>query len=226
MAAGEAGEDEGMAVIVRTKLIEVVDALAVLGVPYEVLRDALLAGEIERDACTPHDPAGTPGYNAWSRCVRTLRDRLCPEPYNWEARDDNNLPLVMNVERRLAIVVASGDKATGQFGDGIGIPTTKYPMGPIVIEAVEENRRQFDLPFPDQKKPARPSRTTTYVLLRHRIRETLYAELSLPYVLGDDNRVDEWAERNILEPLTLDAPPSPTGDTDTGDIDVPVRRRS
>jgi hypothetical protein len=213
-----------MAAIVRTNPIEVVDALAALGIPLQHLMDALLAGEIERDACTPHDPPGTPGYNSWSRCVRTLRDRFCPAPLNWGARNDNNLPMIVNQADTIAIVVATGDETTGQAGHGIPTPTTKYPVGPITIEAVEENRKQLEL-FPTQAPKNSGALVKTYVLLRRRIGDKLYAELSLPSTLRKDNRVEEWAERNVIEPISMQTSPTPTEETETEEIDVPVRRR-
>src|SRR5437899_1152477 len=102
------GEVTGMAVIIRTKSVEVIDALAAIGIPIKHLQEAVLAGECERDACTPNDPPGTPGYVAWSRTVRTLRDRFRPAPFNWESRNDNNLPIIVNPEKTIAIVVATG----------------------------------------------------------------------------------------------------------------------
>jgi len=44
----------------------------------------------------------------------------------------------------------------------------------------------------------------TWFLLRNRIDETVYAELSLPAAIGDDGRVEEWIERIILPPISLD----------------------
>src|SRR5439155_15293899 len=103
-------------------------------------------------------------------------------------------------------------------------PTTKYPLGTITIEAVEENRKQLEL-FPSQKPPKQSGLVKTYVLLRHRIGDKLHAELSVPSALRKDNRVEEWVERNILEPITMQTPPTPTEETETEEIDVPVRRR-
>ena len=115
----------GRAVVVLSKPTEVTDALAEIGLSFDVLRDAMLAGETARDSCTANDPSNAAGFDAWARTVRALRERLTLA--GWVRNDSDGLPTVIAPSGEIAIVVATGDEATG---DRDKTPKTKYPKGP------------------------------------------------------------------------------------------------
>jgi hypothetical protein len=217
--------------VVRERPIEVTDALSALGLNFEILRDAILAGETARDACTANDPSNAAGFDAWARTVRSLRERLIA--WAWTRVDADGLPTIISPSGSIAIAVAAGDEGTGKAEAS---PKTKYPKGPATIAVVTRNRTQLEFWESNEEQVTVPNPTPqTWFLLRSRMDDTVYAELSLPAAIGDDGRVEEWAERIVLAPISLDprggilAPPSPdpSGLGDRGEaIEVPVRRRT
>ena len=65
------------------------------------------------------------------------------------------------------------------------------------------------------------------MLVRRRTPELVCIELSLPATIGDDGRVDGWAARIILEPISIEPTPQPYRSSDQGDsIEVKVVRRT
>ena len=92
-----------------------------LGLPAELLREAVLAGEHHRASTTELDPPSAPGYYAWSRTVRHVSEML--KVRGWVRIDDRGLPLVVNPATKIAIAVMSGDEGTGVAS---GQPRTKH----------------------------------------------------------------------------------------------------
>ena len=113
--------------------IEVTNALTELGLTNEILREAILTGEAARDNCTANDPPSAPGFAAWARTVRALREILLPN--NWSKNDDNNLSTVVSPDGSFAIAVVTGDEGSGQAG---AKPQTKYPKGPATIAVIDK----------------------------------------------------------------------------------------
>src|SRR5688572_27925461 len=97
-------------VIIHTA-IEVISALAALGLDLEMLTEAVLEGEESRDGCTENDPPGAGGYFSYSRTVRRLREILIPR--GWKRATDVNFPLVVSPNGKIAIAVSLGDDGTG-----------------------------------------------------------------------------------------------------------------
>ena len=198
--------------------IEVVDALAELGLSWDVLREAMLGGEGERDECTANDPPGAPGFFSYARTTRRLGELLIPS--GWTRQDKENLALVVSPSRDIAIAVSTGDEGTGVHY----LPArSKYPKGPATVTAVEQNR-QLLLFHNESQKTTPPAAWRTWLLLRRRVGNKLYCELSLPYSVGEDDRVEEWTRRIIFDPISFE--PSINDGDDTGDpivINVPRR---
>lgn len=211
----------GRAVVVLSRQAEVTDALAEIGLSFDVLRDAMLAGETARDSCTANDPSNAAGFDAWARTVRALRERLTLA--GWVRDDSDGLPMVTSPSGAIAIVVATGDEATG---DRDKTPKTKYPKGPATVAVVERNSQQGDLFRPPVEMVSVPNpNLKTYFLLRRRVDDFVLSELSVPDAIGDDGRVEDWARRIILEPISLN-PQTGGGLPDRGEeITVNVRRR-
>src|SRR5689334_19316059 len=112
------------ATVIRTSAIEVVDALAQMGLTVENLTEAILRGEIARDSCTANDAPGAPGFYAWNGTVRALRDILMPD--GWDRNDDVCYSRVISPDKSIAIAVVTGDDGTGKRD---ACPKTKYPKG-------------------------------------------------------------------------------------------------
>lgn len=189
------------------------------GLTKEILIEVIKRSEIARDSCTKNDPPSTPGYNAWSTTVRALRDLLVPQ--GWERNDDQNYSTVISPAKDIAIAVATGNDATG---DETREPNTKYPRGAATQAAVDENKLLYSLFAPTPEEEAEAKRAT-WILLKKRVDDTAYAELSLPASMTKDGFVEEWDTRIILDPILID--PSVILDDDlTDDIDIPVIRKS
>jgi hypothetical protein len=215
--------------VIRERLTEVTDSLSALGLSINVLQDSILAGETARDMCTANDPSNAAGFDAWARSIRSLREQLVAS--GWTRGDAGGLPVVISPSGSLAITIATGDEGTGKPEAS---PKTKCAKGRTTIALVTRNRTQRDFFESDEEEVnvANPQ-ADTWFLLRNRIDEAVFAELSLPAAIGDDGRVEEWIERIILPAISLDPrggilqDPSSDSGRDRGEaIDVPVRRRS
>ena len=210
---------------VRTGTIDVVNALAELDptLTKERLQQSMLEGETARDGCTANDPPSTPGYIAWARTVKGLRDVLIP--LGWTKNDDVNFSTAISPHKGIAIAVATGDESTGQPQL---IPKTKYAKGPATLAAVEMNKLQLELfgTSPALTETGAISGPQTWMLMRRRTGDTLFSELSLPDGAGYDGRIETWAVRIILEPFILEPNPFPEDDESEDPIDIPIRRRS
>ena len=205
----------------KTSPREVADALSELGLTVEILSDAILRGENARDACTINDAPSAPGFYSWSGTVRALRDILIP--LGWIRNDDVNYSRVVNETLNIAISVATGDEGTGNRNMS---PKTKYPKGPATQAAVITNQGNLFSTESPEPEAESDEKWTTWMLLRKRTGDTVFAELSLASLMSKDGQVERWETRIILEPMTFE-PVFDVGD-DSGEpqIDVLVRRRS
>lgn len=217
-----------MAILVRP--IEVDSGLASLGVTEEILRDAVLAGELERVSCTPLDPLSHPGSSAWGLTVRRLRESLLPR--GWRQENVQALPLTVEPELGIAISVNAGSEATGVAGLN---PTTKHQKGRLLRDQVVENRRQLNLFETDRRFIPTPeeSERLTWILLIHSTynprssnegEQVARCELSLPAEVDEAGFVSQWETRIILQPVRLDGYPSPNRgeDEEDGDVEIDV----
>ena len=181
------------------------ERLETLGISRQILHDAIMAGEAARATCTSNDPPILPGLLAWGRTVRALSELLAP--LGWKRRDEGNYSTIEDGRLGIAIAVATGDEATGDAG---AIPRTKYPKGPTTARAVERNNQQLRL-FEDlnEESPADESTDVqialTWILLIARIDDEVRFELSLPAKIGDDERIEAWTERLILDPFRVNS---------------------
>lgn len=215
-----------MLAVVYQEFAEIDSRLYELGLRQEHLREPVMQGMLLRSDCTDNDPPLFPGYSAWARTVRTLREKLIP--LNWTRNDEGGYSLCVNPGGTLAIAVATGDENTGNPSE---MPLTKSPKGPRTQLAIEINQQQgylFD-DFPEVGSSELPnSDRTTWVLLQHydQGRKEVRFELSLP--MSYSGKIDGWSERIIFGSLPFDkslsipVPMLPN----LPDIDVPLRRRA
>lgn len=214
----------------------VVRSLDLLGLDEDALHQAIRFGELHRNSCTANDPANLPGLLTWGRTTRGLRELLAPR--GWYADRLNKLEVAMRRDGRVAVVVGTGDAMTGIYSVDAGMdwrdrePRSKYPKGPATLRAVLNNQRAPRFDF--AAVTAQPSRggivVATWVLLVAVDEHEIRAELSLPKSVDEENYVDAWHERIILEPIIRDPDGERLGRDDEhdeeSDIDVKVRRRA
>jgi len=158
---------------------------------------AVQQGWIERSNRSPFDPPTAPGTDAWRYTLRSIRQQA--DARGWTMADRGNLSMTVNEALEVAIVVFSGDDATGLAHLK---PKSKNPRGPMIKEAIKRNTGQADL-FGDVIEEETPSveevlRYETWVLLIYITDEEVRAELSLPISVDDKDYVVDWAERIII----------------------------
>lgn len=208
---------------VKVKPFEVGSELSRLGLSESIITQALLEGEAERDSCTLNDPATAPGYLGWKGTVRSLRDQLIPR--GWERNNDGGYPTVVNHDKTVAIAVSTGDEG---IGNPEIFPNTKNPKGSSTRRVVNENQGTlFD--FLPEGNPDKKPNTMTWILLKRRDGDTLFAELSLPISITDDGSITGWDTRIIFAPVRFDSEPTLQFNDDSGsagfDIDIPIIRK-
>jgi hypothetical protein len=210
--------------VVHTSTIDVVNALAQLGLTPDILIESIRRGEIGRDSCTKNDPPNAPGFYAWAGTVRALRDILMPQ--KWMRNDEDCYPRVINADKTIAITVVTGDDGTGKSSAN---PKTKYPKGAATQAAISCNQQSLRFEeFPPIEDEADETAETwiTWMLLRKRTGDSVFAELSLPSSMTKDGQVESWQTRIILDPILIDPNIEVEDDSSEPPIDVPVRRRS
>jgi len=214
-------------VVLRVEPWDVQARLAQLGLEEEPLRDVVRRGYLAFITCTANHPPLIPGIWAWGETVRALREYVLP--IGWRRSDENQYSVVIDPKGRIAIAVATGDEGTGRRDL---LPSTKAPKGPSTIGAVNANQLQLSLfseppsiPAPVDSADDNDERVT-WLLLIHRVSAEVRCELSLPFSMGADGRIDGWQERIILGSVPLDGdlveivpPPQP-------DITIDVKRRA
>ncbi len=201
--------------------------LTELGVSLEALVAAVRAGHGARILCTENDAPFIPGTEAWRFVLRTLREELLP--LGWRKDDPGNYSLVINDNRKINVVVESGDASTGIE---MGHPKARALKGLYTEAAVARNIvGQEDL-FPETiplevKQKAFMLTYPTWILLVYITDDTIRAELSYPngMLAGE---ITSWQERIILpheeiDPGVMKEPPA---DEDQGpDFDITVSRK-
>lgn len=155
----------------------------------------------------------------WAETVAVLREQLRPQ--GWVKSDKGNYELVVNKKESLAIVVTTGDDATGMIG---ATPSNKCPKGVNTVEAVETNNQQdmFSELLPIVEKT---SGLTTWVLLMHMAATEVRCELSLPSSISN-GKIDGWKERIILPSLLLDDDSVELELPDLPDIEVSIKKKA
>jgi hypothetical protein len=146
----------------------------------------------------------------------------------WEKSDAGNYSTIVSPDGSVAIVVSTGDDATGISGR---TPRTNHPKGTATIAATAANREQLEL-FESGVTPLRaPSAAngpmTWVFLITHDRDHGARAELSLPLTIGIDGRIESWSERIILPRLDDDGGGAARRDAEPGpEFDVDVARRA
>jgi hypothetical protein len=182
---------------------EVAARLHHLGLTRGILEMAVTQGEAQRRLGSNLDPKPAPGFSAWARTIRVLREGLIELNSGWYPEDWNGIPMIVNADETVRLTATSGDENTGCPETGID-PKTKNPKGGGTAEAVAENAQQsLDIPGP-----------TTWVLLYESSADGLFAELACPEALAVNGYIETWTERIILGHIDL-------GGSDSQQRDVP-----
>jgi hypothetical protein len=126
-----------------------------------------------------------PGTRAWVDGSEELRLRLVP--FGWTVPDDsvlNSTGMIISPDAKTAIVMVSGDGATGRVSY---VPQVKYRRGPVAAECVQGSL------FTGYKSNHEAMRL--YFLLHEINRDDWHSELSLPAGISSSGRVTGWKSR-------------------------------
>ncbi len=163
-----------------------------------------------RSSATRFHPSSTPGSNMYSEGTAALRRELVNES-GWDFDEANQQPRTFNDDRRITVIVQSGDEMTGI--DGPRAPRSKHGKGQATRQKVDVNTQLplFDVAAPEGL--ANDSTLHTWVLLMAEVDGELRAELSRPNGMDGAGRVSDWTERLLL-------PVTPLG----GDFEIDLDR--
>lgn len=199
--------------------------LASLGTRLDYLHPALHAGEAERRTATPNHPSNTPGTRAYQEHIRVLRE-MHIRGGGWKRLLHNQLELVCNPEKTIAIGVMVGDAATGQLGQ---LPRNLYSRGPATERAAENNAQLALFPTPADRDEVvlesdESEQLAIWFLVSHRVEADdtvrIHSELSLPLRV-QRGYVVEWKDRIALPVLEMEGVSLPD-ETGPGEIDIPI----
>jgi hypothetical protein len=177
------------------------------GLSEEILRQAIRAGDWARaTTSTGNYPRCYSGLSSWAEIVKKLRDLLLAK--GWHKTLHAGLEGVMSPEGSVEILVETGDERTGDETSIIG-PTTKYPKGDGIAEAIDNNyllefgnteiKRNEEIR--NQEFHSAEGMSHTWFLLHHTAPNgEIRIELSRPLTIAG-GFVNEWAERIILSPI-------------------------
>jgi hypothetical protein len=191
-----------------------------LGLRRAAMELAVEQGELQRRLCTPLDFSATPGYVAWGRTLRAVREETIP--LGWHPGDLLQIPVTYNPDESIAVAVSSGDENTGVLTDRD--PATKTVKGQATIHAVEANKIPFGRnPYDDEEDMIG---VELWYLLYCSDEHGLRAELSSPRTMDTAGRIAGWSERILLGTIGGDdAQAAPLTDISPV-LDVPVLRKS
>lgn len=197
--------------------------LGSLGLTVDDIHTVVLQAHADALACTALDAVSAAGYIRWTRTNRYLGERLLP--IGWTRRDPRGLPQTIHPSGQTGIVATTGDAATGVPA---GQPSTKYPKGIAIEEAVNSTARQLNLfeeDLPDGERD--DAGVMLWILLYHVADGEIRLELSLPVTISN-GMIDSWSERIIIPAVPLNDDDllfrRPTDDGE-GDLDIAVERR-
>jgi hypothetical protein len=181
-----------------------------LGITVEHLARVVQAAAGGRNSATRFHPSSTPGSNMYSEGTAALRRELMGEP-GWNFDEANQQPRTFNSDRRITVIVQSGDEMTGI--DGPRAPRSKHGKGEATRLKVDVNTqlRLFDVKASDEI--ASDLALHTWVLLMAESEGELRAELSRPTGMDSAGHLSDWTERILL-------PATPLG----GDLDFELDR--
>jgi len=186
------------------------------------LHDRVLAPSVEAArAVSPLAPRSFRGQTRNAAAVVGLRELLLAR--GWEANDDQNVARVIHRERGVAIVVVTGNAATGRpVAPGGRGPSNRWPRGPLTREAVDDNGQLALFEMTGVEPESAEPLVHTWFLLLHADSTEVRAELSRPDHFTN-NFVDHWDRRIVLPPLATGAQGDDLDTDDGGNIpDVPV----
>lgn len=190
------GDFEESGTTTHSTSADVMRRLAELGLDMEVLEQAVHHGHNGAERATALHAKTAAGTYRWNETVAALRAELVER--GWIPSDVKNAPRILNEEKNVSIMVATGDQNTGTSK----IPKNATSKGSMTQADVWNNGNQLVIEevasLLAEKSPA------TWVLLYFYSRQYNHIRLELSLPSGMENGfISEWEERIILPKIDL-----------------------
>ncbi len=161
-----------------------------------------------RNSCTDNDPSAAPGWMAWKEGTRRMRE--IGRPMGLVKDDTDQVPSLIDTERKLRFLVSNTDEVTGLENSFIQ-PQNRSKRGPATDRAIAMNQGSlFELmDAPEIAPTARLYRLTgslvSWYICVYNEGEEYRAELSCPIGL------ERGFFREFYERIILVGPDGPKG---------------
>jgi hypothetical protein len=201
--------------------------LAELGVPLEVLSEAVRIGYGMGDFTTKAHPRTYQGTVVWGEITGALRTGLAKVA--WDIDDTDNIARAVRPDEKVSIVVVAGNEFTG-LRDKHEQLSTRRKRGPAGVRIVKENT-QYTLQLNDVARESDDlvaSLDGTWFFLYYRVGDVARTELSYARAVSTSGKLLSWKERLILPDvdLTEPTPRTRTNDDTPPEVDVTITRRA
>ena len=206
--------------------LAVIARLHELGIPQEVLLEALRIGYQKGDFTTAAHPRTYQGTVVWGEITAELRGRL--KALGWDLDDTDNIARVISPDEEVVVVAVRGNHRTGRRSKHEQLSTLR-PRGPAGVRIIKVNI-QFELILQEDGDEMSQDVLSdfggTWFLLYNRVEDIIRSELSFANAVDESGSLLKWRERLVLPDIDLLRPP-PEDDQGEGtpDVDVPVTRR-
>ena len=189
----------------------------VFGVTREQLIEVVHQGVAGRNECTQHHPSSMAGTRCWGDATKALRDLFVSLGAGWRSDNTDNIPSVINRERRIKIAIQNSDGGTGLEW---GHPQPINDKGDGAKRAAFPNERGFQEMLESTLNDITPGSDGFWNLCIFCGSDMVRAEMLCP-ILDDDGSFKSYHERIALITdaddnggfrLRRDIPESPDGD--------------
>lgn len=202
------------------------DYLERMGISLQALQQALGEGETAAGNTDDNHPVTAAGYYRWAETNASIR-RSHTRDGQWTRRNPSGRPLIENNEADYALIACGGDAATGtkemsnvarKKGPAMEAAhrgqTTQMELR-LFVELKEKSDQNAAMPSADQPP------TGEWILLYHRDKEELRAEVSLPAGFSD-GFVTDWVVRVILPTTDMKKRTQVPKDIGGGDVEFNI----
>lgn len=198
--------------------------LAELGIPAEVLSEAVRAGHDYGEFVTAAHPRTYQGLVIWGETTAVLRYGL--SAFGWTLDDTDNISRVVSPEGDVTIVAISGNENTGLRNKHEQL-NTRRRRGPGGVRIINQNTQYaLALDVVSRANNDRVGSLGTWFLLYFRAGDVVRSELSYAKAVDNSGELMDWKERLILPDIDLGGPtPSLDARPAPPDVEVHISRR-
>jgi len=179
------------------------------GISPNIFRNALESGLALSRSVTKFHPVTAGGSRAWEEIVATFREQVIEHNDGWKALQQNGMPILINSERGVTIVITSGDENTGL--NDFPLPKTKNSKGHVTESFVGRNYDLFEKVNDIDAQVASIDKHQTWVLLYtfDKSKSEVRYELSLPTntaISGTKGKIKicDWQTRIVFPAINFD----------------------